>query len=230
VKKRLKTVRQEAWMHPANTFVRIVESVKKGVVAIETEDRSNTFTDDTFFKYLFPELSNEKSTSFGTGFIIHPNGYVLTNEHVIGNAEKITIRLFNQREVAGKVIWRNYTRDLAIIKINPYTGIHALPLGSSTHARVGEWVMAVGNPLGLEHTITIGVLSAKNRPLQTHDRKYPDILQTDAAINPGNSGGPLINLNGEVIGVNAAVAHPSQGIGFAIAIDSVKPFIRKYLM
>lgn len=217
-----------AALHPANHLVAVVDQVKEGVVSIETEDMSNNrYLDESFFRYLFPEM--RKSTSYGTGFLIHPRGYILTNEHVVHHARVVYVKLWNTAKKQAEVIWSNPERDLAVLRISHHGRLSALPLGSSANTRPGEWVIAIGNPLGFEHTVTAGVVSAKNRPLKTSERYYPNVIQTDAAINPGNSGGPLINLLGEVIGMNVAVAQPSQSIGFAIAIDSIKPLIQQFL-
>ncbi len=219
-----------ASQHPFNTFVQVVDAVKEGVVSIETQDRaSNRYLDDSFFRYLFPEFQKPRTTSFGTGFIIHPKGYILTNEHVIHQAEHVSVKLWNTRQTSAEIVWTNRERDLAVLHIHHPRALKPLKLGSSADSKTGEWVIAIGNPLGFDHTVTVGVISAKNRPLKTAERYYPNVIQTDAAINPGNSGGPLINIYGEVIGVNVAVAQPSQSIGFAIAIDSIKPLIRRFI-
>ncbi|MFO7263151.1 MAG: trypsin-like peptidase domain-containing protein [Bacillota bacterium] len=216
--------------HPFNTFVQVVDAVKEGVVSIETRDRANNrYLDDSFFRYLFPELQKPRTTSFGTGFIIHPRGYILTNQHVIHQAEQVYVKLWNTQQTAADIVWTNHERDLAVLRIHHPKMLKPLKLGSSAETKTGEWVIAIGNPLGFDHTVTVGVISAKNRPLKTAERYYPNVMQTDAAINPGNSGGPLINIHGEVIGVNVAVAQPSQSIGFAIAIDSIKPLIKRFI-
>jgi S1-C subfamily serine protease len=219
-----------ASQHPFNTFVDVVDTVKEGVVSLETQDKaSNRYLDDNFFRYLFPEFKKPRTSSFGTGFIIHPKGYILTNEHVIHQAEQVYVKLWNSRKKNADVVWTNPERDLAVLRIHHPQPLKPLRLGSSAETKPGEWVIAVGNPLGFDHTVTVGVISAKNRPLKTAERYYPNVIQTDAAINPGNSGGPLINILGEVIGVNVAVAQPSQSIGFAIAIDSIKPLIKQFI-
>jgi S1-C subfamily serine protease len=160
----------------------------------------------------------------GTGFIISPDGYILTNDHVVGNAEKITVRLLDDREFEGKVIGSDPNTDIALIKIDDSSALPAASLGDSDAVDIGEWVVAIGNPFGLDHTVTAGIVSAKGRR-----NVFPggrsgtyDFIQTDASINPGNSGGPLINMRGEVIGINSAISAQGQGIGFAIPINMAK--------
>jgi serine protease Do len=221
-----------AWSHPGNLFVPIVESARHSVISIETKDKPNTREVNEFlYSFLFPESAevNGPTRSFGTGFIIHPNGYILTSEHVIHNAEQILVKLYSGEQRYAKVIWKDEPRDLAVLQIPTRRPLPPLTIGSSAETRVGEMVISVGNPMGLEHTVTIGVVSAKNRPVRIGGKIYDDIIQTDCAINPGNSGGPLINLNGEVIGMNAFIIKNNQGLGFAVAMDSITERIKKYL-
>ncbi|GGE20238.1 hypothetical protein GCM10011571_22730 [Marinithermofilum abyssi] len=218
--------------HPANLFVQIVRRVRGGVVSILTEEKEEWNTPRSFLQQLFPELSQREPAPrhFGSGFVIHPAGYILTNEHVVKNNGKIQVHLYQDKQPhPARVVWRDDKRDLAVIQIRPSTPLKPLRLGSSKNAQVGEWVIAVGNPLGLDHTVTVGVISGKDRPLQAENRFFGNVIQTDAAINPGNSGGPLINILGEVIGINTLVAYPSQSISFAISIDDAKPMIHSYL-
>jgi serine protease Do len=162
----------------------------------------------------------------GSGFIVSPDGYILTNNHVVDGASEVTVRLLDRREFKAKVIGRDPSTDVAVIKIDA-NGLTAAPLGSSDAARVGEWVLAVGNPLGenLTFTVTQGIISAKGRALPLpgqSQQSIQDFIQTDAAINPGNSGGPLVNVRGEVIGINSAIESPTgynAGYGFAVPID-----------
>jgi len=220
--------------HPANIFVNVIDSVKDCIVSIETEDamERNPWRSVApfFFPFLHPDMEDalERGKSFGTGFIIHPRGYILTNQHIVADGRAITVRALNQT-YKGRLIWEDQKRDLAIIKVDPHGPLPRAVLGKSAKARVGEWVIAIGNPLGLENTVTVGVISAKGRAFETAHHVYEDVIQTDAAINPGNSGGPLFNLYGEVIGMNAAIVRGSQSIGFAIAIDEIKPRIKKFL-
>ncbi|QYY44468.1 trypsin-like peptidase domain-containing protein [Aneurinibacillus thermoaerophilus] len=228
-----RTFRKPSYMHPANFFVPIVEKVKPAIISITTEDYAvNKKMTQILHNFLFPNSQpheKEVRRSFGTGFIIHPRGYILTSEHVIHNARVIYVKLYSGEVKKANVVWSNPKRDLALLHIQTRNPLPVLPLGSSTEAQVGELVISIGNPLGLENTVTTGIISAKNRPVQIADRKYEDIIQTDAAINPGNSGGPLINMNGEAIGMNAFIIRDNHGLGFAIGIDSIKPFIRKFL-
>ncbi|MBN6188215.1 trypsin-like peptidase domain-containing protein [Aneurinibacillus sp. BA2021] len=219
-------------MHPANFFVSIVEKAKPAIISITTEDTTeNRKMTQILHHFLFPTSpapDKEVRRSFGTGFIIHPHGYILTSEHVIHNAKVIHVKLFSGETKKAQVVWTDQKRDLALIHVSTRNALPVLPLGSSAETQVGELVLSIGNPLGLENTVTTGIISAKNRPVQIAGRKYEDIIQTDAAINPGNSGGPLINMNGEAIGMNAFIIRDNHGLGFAIGIDSIKPFIRKY--
>src|ERR687886_1868369 len=162
----------------------------------------------------------------GSGFIVSPDGYILTNAHVVNGASRVTVRLLDRREFTAKVVGADPSTDVAVVKIDA-KGLTPAPFGSSEAARVGEWVLAVGNPLGenLTFTVTSGIISAKGRTLalpNSSDRSIQDFIQTDAAINPGNSGGPLVSVRGEVIGVNSAIESQTgfySGYGFAIPID-----------
>jgi len=168
--------------------------------------------------------------NIGTGFMFHPKGYILTNEHVIAEADRIMLRVFGQKDlVEADLVGRDRKHDIAVLWANIPVPSPVLRLGHSKDVQVGEWVVAIGSPLGLDHTVTVGIVSAKNRPLQIGDREYPNLIQTDAAINRGNSGGPLINLRGEVIGMNTAVSQSSQGIGFAIAADVLRQRVKAIL-
>ncbi len=169
-----------------------------------------------FFKKFFGEMPKTfKTRSLGSGFIIDPSGLVVTNNHVVEGADKITVKLFAGQEFQATIKGRDSKTDLALIQItNPPANLPFLKLGDSDAVRVGDWVMAVGNPFGLSHTVTQGIISAKSRVIGAGP--YDNFLQTDASINPGNSGGPLLNLQGEVVGINAAILASGQGIGFAI--------------
>jgi serine protease Do len=167
-----------------------------------------------------------KQRSLGSGFIINRDGYILTNNHVIENADEIVVKLENEKEYKAKVIGRDPKTDIAVIKIDDATDLSTVTLGNSDQLRVGEWVMAIGNPFGLEHTVTAGIVSAKGRFIG--QGSYDNFIQTDAAINPGNSGGPLINLQGEVVGINTAIFSRSGGnigIGFAIPVNVAKDLV-----
>ena len=158
--------------------------------------------------------------SLGSGFIINKDGYIVTNNHVVENAADIKVSLSDKEEFDAKVIGRDPKTDLALIKIEAKKDLPTAPLGDSSKLRVGEWVVAIGNPFGLGHTVTAGIVSAKGRIIGAGP--YDDFIQTDASINPGNSGGPLFNMGGEVVGINTAIVASGQGIGFAIPINAAK--------
>jgi serine protease Do len=184
---------------------------------------------EEFFKH-FREKQGENGgrpvTALGSGFIIDPSGYVVTNNHVIDGASDIEVTLSNGKDFPAKLIGTDQKTDLALLKIDSPTPLPAVPFGDSDGIRVGDWVMAVGNPFGLGGTVTAGIISARGRDL--HSGPYDDFLQVDASINQGNSGGPTFDMAGEVIGINTAIASPnggSVGIGFAIPANEAKPVI-----
>jgi serine protease Do len=176
-----------------------------------------------FFRKFFGNIPDQelKQQSLGSGFIVDRDGYIITNNHVVAGAEEIKVKLADGRQFKAKVIGRDPKTDLALIKITAiFENLPVLGLGDSDAIRVGDWVLAVGNPFGLEHTVTQGIISATGRVIGAGP--YDNFLQTDAPINPGNSGGPLVNLKGEVIGINSAVVAAGQGIGFAIPSNLAK--------
>jgi serine protease Do len=179
-----------------------------------------------FFEKFFPEMPRERTQrSLGTGFIIDAKGLVITNEHVVKNADKIKVKTAGQggKEYTATVKGRDPLTDLALLQIDSKETFPSLTLGDSDKIRVGDWVVAIGNPFGLGHTVTQGIISAKGRIIGAG--RYDNFLQTDAAINPGNSGGPLLNLQGEVVGINTAIVASGQGIGFAIPTNMVKNIV-----
>ena len=181
-----------------------------------------------FFEKFFPEMPREYTQrSLGTGFIIDPKGLVITNEHVVKNADKIKVKMAGQdgKEYTATVKGRDPQTDIALLQIDAKETFPSLTLGDSDKIRVGDWVVAIGNPFGLGHTVTQGIISAKGRIIGAG--RYDNFLQTDAAINPGNSGGPLLNLEGEVVGINTAIVATGQGIGFAIPCNMVKNIIEQ---
>lgn len=185
------------------------------------------FFGDDFFRRFFGDnvpQGGTKAHSLGSGVLIDQEGLILTNNHVIEKADEIKVKLQSGKEYAAKVVGRDPKTDLALIQVKS-DGSFPKPaaLGDSDGLRVGDWVMAVGNPFGLGHTVTIGIISAKGRVIGAGP--YDDFLQTDAAINPGNSGGPLFNLNGEIVGVNTAIVAHGQGIGFAIPINMARELL-----
>lgn len=216
---------------PPTGIADMVEKVGPAVVNVETQinvstGNSDPFMNDPFFRQFFGDNSQQpqtqQETGIGTGFIISQDGYILTNEHVIDGASTITVQLAGKtQKIPATVVGKDYELDLAVLKISG-SGYPTVSLGESDSMRVGDWVVAIGEPYGLDHTVTAGVVSAKGRPVTIEDRNYKNLIQTDAAINPGNSGGPLLNMSGQVIGINTAVNSSAQGIGFAIPIDTAK--------
>jgi len=222
----------------SNAFVSIAEHVTPAVVSIQTE-RDPRATGDSprsrgrtvppgledFFQQFDPRRQ-EPVESSGSGFLVSKDGYILTNNHVVADADRVTVTLTDHRIFKAKVVGRDPTTDVAVIKIDG-NDFPAIEFGDDSGVRVGEWVLAIGNPLGLDFTVTAGIVSAKGRGgtqlagLLRDRYAISDFIQTDAAINPGNSGGPLVNTRGQVIGVNSAIASPTgyySGYGFAIPV------------
>ncbi len=231
---------QPAAVSPANPvgtglIADIVEKTSPAVVMIQTTVESrdrffDPFFNDPFFRDFFGNriprgLGPRYTTGMGSGFIISKDGYILTNEHVISGAAKIEVTMTGKKPVPAKLVGSDFELDLAVLKINAEGDLPVLELGDSDAVRVGEWAIAIGNPQGLDHTVTVGVISAKGRPIAVQDRQYKNLLQTDASINPGNSGGPLLNMKGQVVGINTAVSASAQGIGFAIPAGTVRPVL-----
>ncbi|MHB1256289.1 MAG: trypsin-like peptidase domain-containing protein [Dethiobacteraceae bacterium] len=218
-----------------NTIADLVEKVGPAVVSIETfvetrRRQQDPFQNDPFFRQFFGETpfspGNQVRRGMGSGFIISQDGYVLTNQHVVQGATRIEVRMPGREDVhEAKLIGSDFELDLAVLKIDA-DNLPALTLGNTDEVRVGEWVVAIGNPYGMAHTVTVGVISYKGRRVTVEDRRFEDLLQTDASINPGNSGGPLLNLKGEVIGINTAMKTQAQGIGFSISANTVRMVLR----
>ncbi|MBC2696333.1 MAG: PDZ domain-containing protein [Desulfobacteraceae bacterium] len=222
-----------------DAVVMAVRKVSSAVVNISSESevrkRINPFSGfgidpffDSFFKDFFdPELeSRQKRASLGSGVIIDgKRGFILTNSHVITKTGKITVTLKDEREFTATIVGADPDSDLAVLQITSKTPLPAIEMGSSEDIMIGETVIAIGNPFGFSNTVTTGVISAKNRSIRTADRVFHDFIQIDASINPGNSGGPLLNINGELIGINTAIYAKAQGIGFAIPINKAKRII-----
>ncbi|HEY1952979.1 MAG TPA: trypsin-like peptidase domain-containing protein [Gemmatimonadaceae bacterium] len=235
----------------SNAFVAIANNVTPAVVSIEVVSTPKTSSTrgraqvpqgvppelgDFFRQFDVPQQSRPMRGQ-GSGFIVTPNGYILTNNHVVTNsdretiADRVTVKMLDHRVFTAKVIGHDRTTDVAVIKIEG-NNFPTIALGNDAASRIGEWVLAIGNPLGLENTVTAGIISAKGRSLaelmnpdNTNQYAISDLIQTDAAINPGNSGGPLVNARGEVIGINSAIASPTgynAGYGFAIPITLAK--------
>lgn len=221
-------------------YVALAKDLKPVVVNISSTQASQTrqvppvpfpegdpFSDfwRRFFGGPFPP-GPQRQRSLGSGFIVNKDGTILTNNHVVENAEKIAVKLLDGREFEAKVLGKDQKTDLAVIKIDAGGELPVARIGNSDQLQVGEWVMAIGNPFGLDSTVTSGIVSAKSRHIGAGP--YDDFIQTDASINPGNSGGPLINLRGEVVGINTAIFSQSGGnigIGFAIPINLVKDLL-----
>jgi serine protease Do len=226
----------ETLMVPVN-FSDLAERVRPGVVNIQVIKKvqnvgfafpnfpGNPFEEDNPLGRFFegnPPM-DQKQEGVGSGFVISQEGLILTNNHVIDDAEHIQVKLSDGKEYDAKVVGRDPKTDLALIRIDGVKDLHPLPLGNSEDLKVGSWVVAVGSPFGLEQTVTQGIVSGKGRVIGSGP--YDDFIQTDASINPGNSGGPLINMKGEVIGINTAINPSGQGIGFAIPIDMAKTIV-----
>ncbi len=220
-------------------FVEVAERVKPSVVNINTTQKARPsrrppldpslrgpfrdFFGDDFFERFFREGPRRdlERRSLGSGVIVDQQGFILTNNHVTERADEIQVTLADKRTFKAKVVGSDPKTDLAIIRIEKATGLIPARLGNSDVIRIGEWAIAIGNPFGLAQTVTVGVISATGRS-NVGITAYEDFIQTDASINPGNSGGPLVNIRGEVIGINTAIVAAGQGIGFAIPINMAK--------
>ena len=223
-----------------NAFEAIADHVTPAVVSIQTERFARNRTNnrqrgqqrlpggiEDFFRQFGDPQQDQPSEASGSGFIVSKDGYILTNNHVVADADRVTVRLLDNRTFTAKVIGRDPTTDVAVIKVEA-GDLPTVALGDDASARVGQWVVAIGNPLGLDFTVTAGIVSARGRSLGALlNTRYAiqDYIQTDAAINPGNSGGPLVNIRGEVIGINSAIASNTgfyAGYGFAIPVTLAK--------
>jgi S1-C subfamily serine protease len=219
-----------------NTIADIAKKAADSVVNIRIS-RSFTISEMPFhtlndFGFSFPGMEAPsrrlEEQGLGTGVIYRQDGYILTNNHVVGNADKIKVTLNDKREFDGTVVGRDTYTDLAIVKINA-SGLSAARFGASKELRPGDWAIAIGSPLGFDHSVTLGIISALGRSLELPGNNNVQMIQTDAAINPGNSGGPLLNIHGEVIGINVAIRGDGQNISFAIPSDVAKDIAQQLL-
>ena len=213
------------------SFTELADKARAGVVNIRTVKNAkdggpvfrhffgrNPFRREDPFRDFFGPQREFKQRSLGSGFLIDDKGFIVTNNHVVENADQIKVRLYDETEYDAEIVGRDPKTDIALIRIKPNgNDFQPLKLGNSDSLPVGSWVVAIGSPFGLEQTVTAGIVSAKGRIIGSGP--YDDFIQTDASINPGNSGGPLLNLEGEVVGINTAIVASGQGIGFAIPIN-----------
>ncbi|MDP2645259.1 MAG: DegQ family serine endoprotease [Desulfobacterales bacterium] len=215
---------------PAVVNIRAIKTSKGGGRVFRDFFKGPFGQDDQmkdFFEKFFGEDNQRefKQRSLGSGFIIDQDGYIVTNNHVIEDAEKVQVKLKSGAEFEAEIVGRDPNTDLALIKVKSSEKLPFVNLGNSEILKVGQWVIAIGSPFGLEQTVTAGIVSAKGRVIGSGP--YDDFIQTDASINPGNSGGPLLNMNGEVVGINTAIIASGQGIGFAIPINMAKGVIKQ---
>ena len=216
--------------------VTAVEHAGPAVVNIFTEEAPRqmenpfrSFMGDHLFEKFFDDFYQQGESgrrSLGSGVIIDPKGYILTNEHVVAKAVRVKVTLIDNREFEGKVVGADIKSDLAVIKIDSKRPLPYVKMGRSDDLMIGETIVAIGNPFGLKHTVTTGIISALDRTIRASERQvFSDFIQVDASINPGNSGGPLLNINGSLIGINTAIFKEAQGIGFAIPIDKARRIV-----
>jgi serine protease Do len=217
--------------------VEAVERASPAVVNISTEEvveqrgspfpfRQDTFFDEFFRDFLDPRPRRFTRTNLGSGVVVAADGTIITNVHVILRASRIRVTLADQREFEATLVGADADSDIAVLRVRAGGSLPAVTLGRSGDLMIGESVIAIGNPFGLSHTVTTGVVSAIGRSIRDEERTYIDFIQTDASINPGNSGGPLLNIRGELIGINTAIYGKAQGIGFAIPVDRARRVMR----
>jgi serine protease Do len=208
-----------AWNLRQTPVVDVVRRVKEAVVNIHSERTVRADTVDELFAHA---ASQHRVNGMGTGIVLDPRGYIVTNQHVVDDVSLLRVRLADGTTLPARIIARDPENDLALIKINPPRPLPVMPLGTARDLFVGETVVAIGNAYGYDHTVTVGVVSAVGRDVTLNKEvRYKSLIQTDAAINPGNSGGPLVNVYGELVGVNVAIRAGAQGIGFAIPVDTM---------
>ena len=212
-------------------FSNVSKKVTPSVVNISTVSRKKViqpfFEANPFFEDFFGAPQTRRDKSLGSGFLISTDGYIVTNDHVVRDAESIQVKLSNDKVYDATVVGGDHKTDIAVIKIKA-TGLPTAVLGDSDKLEVGQWAIAIGNPFGLDRTMTVGVISATGRSNMGIET-YENFIQTDASINPGNSGGPLLNVYGEVVGINTAIVASGQGIGFAIPVNMAKPIFSQLI-
>ena len=196
--------------------------------AEESPERFREFFGEEFYERYFRRRPREDARATGSGVLVDPKGYILTNNHVIENAQDIIVRLSDQRKFTARLVGRDPKTDLAVLKVDAPAALPAAELGDSDHLRVGQWAIAIGNPFGLDRTVTVGIISATART-RVGVTQYDNFIQTDASINPGNSGGPLLNIDGKVIGINTAIVAAGQGIGFSIPINQARDVMQQLI-
>src|SRR5437867_3341539 len=213
---------------PAVVHVSTVQ--KKGAAGApeENPERFREFFGDEFYDRYFRRRPREDARATGSGVLVDPKGYILTNNHVIENAQDIIVRLSDQRKFTAKLVGRDPKTDIAVLKVDSPRPLPAAEIGDSDHLRVGQWAIAIGNPFGLDRTVTVGIISATART-RVGVTQYDNFIQTDASINPGNSGGPLLNIDGKVIGINTAIVAAGQGIGFSIPINQARDVMQQLI-
>ncbi len=220
-----------------NAVVAAVERVSPAVVNISTVIHERVspgfgFGGEEFFRDFFPDFFTRRytHTSLGSGVIIDgTRGYIITNHHVVARASQIKVVTADQKQFEAHVVGSDPRSDLAVLQVRSPEPLPEIPMGDSSDLMIGETVIAIGNPFGLSHTVTTGVVSAVHRTVRTEDTVYRDFIQTDASINPGNSGGPLLNIEGRLIGINTAIYQKAQGIGFAIPINKARRIVRELI-
>jgi S1-C subfamily serine protease len=220
-------------------FIRVAEQAMPSVVSlkairvvtVQLKGAPDDFYRGTPFEGMFREFGGQpvqrRLVGQGSGVIIDPRGYILTNNHVVAGSQQLLVHLNDGREVTGRLVGADPRFDVALVQV-PVTGLQSAKLGDSTKIRVGQWAIAIGSPFGLEKTMTVGIISATGRR-GLGKGTYGDFIQTDASINPGNSGGPLLDINGQVVGINSMISAQGQGIGFAIPINIARQIIAPWM-